>query len=270
MVRSKHSILNRNESSKQTSARYRDDVESNAHSNGNGNGNSNSNIRRRFKNAISSIVEDQRRVRMKQKLVDGIDHQSLEAFRKSPEELKEISNKKIRRFYEDQNERLNDWLEVDTIVKHLADDVIDSFDPHDEDQDGIPEGGALQGTDERIEPFLPQEERERRQKDRKYTKWAININVIANIILLIAKIVAVFFSQSLSLIASLADSALDLLCTLIVWTTNRLVASRIAPLSKRFPVSPTCASLGISANCIQIGRKRLEPIGILVFSIVSP
>jgi len=34
--------------------------------------------------------------------------------------LKEIKDKKVRRFYEDQNERLNDWLEVDTLVRHVA------------------------------------------------------------------------------------------------------------------------------------------------------
>lgn len=62
------------------------------------------------------------------------------------------------------------------------------------------------------------------------------VNVIANIILLIAKIFAAFFSGSLSLIASLVDSALDLLCTIIIWTTNRLVAWKISGLAKRFPV----------------------------------
>jgi divalent metal cation (Fe/Co/Zn/Cd) transporter len=63
---------------------------------------------------------------------------------------------------------------------------------------------------------------------------------------------AAYYSSSLSLIASLVDSALDLLCTIIVWTTNKLVAWRINRLSRRFPV----------------GRRRLEPIGILVFSII--
>lgn len=76
--------------------------------------------------------------------------------------------------------------------------------------------------------------------------------MIANIILLGAKIVAVFFSSSLSLIASLVDSALDLLCTLIIWTTNRLVSWKLSSLQKRFP----------------IGRRRLEPLGILVFSVI--
>lgn len=78
------------------------------------------------------------------------------------------------------------------------------------------------------------------------------VNVIANILLLAAKCMAAYYSSSLSLIASLIDSALDLLCTVIVWTTNRLVKWQINRLSRQFPV----------------GRRRLEPIGILVFSVI--
>lgn len=63
---------------------------------------------------------------------------------------------------------------------------------------------------------------------------------------------AAYYSSSLSLIASLVDSALDLLCTAIVWVTNKLVQWRINRLSRQFPV----------------GRRRLEPIGILVFSVI--
>jgi divalent metal cation (Fe/Co/Zn/Cd) transporter len=48
------------------------------------------------------------------------------------------------------------------------------------------------------------------------------------------------------------DSALDLLCTVIIWTTNKVVGWRLTRLKKKFPV----------------GRRRLEPIGILVFSII--
>jgi len=103
-----------------------------------------------------------------------------------------------------------------------------------------------------IYAFLPDDEKKRREKAEWKAKWAININVIANIILLIAKVVAAFSSGSLSLIASLVDSALDLLCTLIVWTTNRLVSWRLSALQRKFPV----------------GRKRIEPLGILVFSII--
>ena len=130
--------------------------------------------------------------------------------------------------------------------------MLDSMNP-DADHDGIAERqGGLQTSNERIEELLPQETREKRRKEARQAKWTININVLANIILLIAKFVAAFYTDSLSLIASLVDSALDLLCTLIVWTTNRLVAWRLSGLKRRFPV----------------GRRRLEPLGILVFSII--
>jgi hypothetical protein len=161
--------------------------------------------------------------------------------------------KKIRRFYENQNQRLDDWLEVNAIVKALADDILESFDPRDDNGDGVAEGGGgLQDTEGCVEPFLPEEEQEKRRIARRNAKWAININVVANIILLIAKAVAALYSSSLSLIASLVDSALDLLCTGIVFTTNKLVQWHLGSLRRKFPV----------------GRRRLEPLGILVFSII--
>jgi hypothetical protein len=78
------------------------------------------------------------------------------------------------------------------------------------------------------------------------------INVAANVLLLVAKVIALFFTPSLSLIASTTDSALDLLCTLIIWTSNTLVRWRLHSLQRKFPA----------------GRRRLEPLGILVFSVV--
>jgi len=171
----------------------------------------------------------------------------------SSTQLKKIKNKKLRKFYEEQNDRLDDWLEVNAIVKALSDDILESFDPRDDNGDGIAEaGGALQDTQGCVEPFLPQEEQDKRRLARRNAKWAIYINVTANIILLIAKGVAALSSSSLSLVASLADSALDLLCTAIIFTTHKLVGWRLSRLRKKFPV----------------GRRRLEPLGILVFSII--
>ncbi|KAK3671049.1 hypothetical protein LTR78_009010 [Recurvomyces mirabilis] len=206
----------------------------------------------RFRDAANTALEDQRREEMKEALMGGINRDNLEEFRKSDEELKGIKNKKVRKFYENQNESLNDWLEVDALVKAVADDVLESMDP-DPDKDGDNErGGGLQQEGGNIHSFLPEDEKERRQTAEKKAKWAININVIANIALLAGKIAAVFSSGSLSLLASTVDSALDLLCTLIVWTTNRIVAWRLKTLQRKFPV----------------GRRRLEPLGILVFSIL--
>ena len=147
---------------------------------------------------------------------------------------------------------LNDWIEVDSLVMAVTAGVLDSMDP-DADHDGVIEhSGALRDAGENVEQLLPEDEREARRKANKKARWAININIIANVILLTAKVIAAFKSNSLSLIASLVDSALDLLCTLIVWTTNRLVGWRLNSLQEKFPV----------------GRRRLEPLGILVFSII--
>lgn len=227
--------------------------------------------RPRFKDVVKAAVHDDFHAKLKRKLRDGVDRDAVEKYRKSILELKEIKNKKVRSFYEQQNERLNDWLEVDTLVMSMADDVLDSMNPQDADGDGVAElGGALKKSKGDIDPLLPEDERERRKTGERRAKWAINvrsseanttimrstdrlqINVVANIVLLIAKIVAAFASSSLSLIASLVDSALDLLCTLIIWTTNKLVQWKIRQLRHKFPV----------------GRRRLEPLGILVFSII--
>lgn len=163
-----------------------------------------------------------------------------------------MKSKKIRQYYKTQNARLDDWLEVDTIVEAMADDIMDSMNP-DADHDGINDHeGGLQTAHENIEELLPGEVREQRAHDKKVARRAINVNVLANILLLIAKGVAALSSSSLSLIASLLDSALDLLCTVIVWSTNRLVSWRLDKLKKTFPV----------------GRRRLEPVGILVFSVI--
>ncbi|OAL02552.1 hypothetical protein IQ06DRAFT_245103 [Phaeosphaeriaceae sp. SRC1lsM3a] len=207
----------------------------------------------RFRDAIKQTMYENRANDMKRKLIDNVDHELLEKYRKSDESLKCVPNKKLRAFYEEQNNRLDDWLEVDMVVSSLADDIVDSMHPRDTDGDGVAEDrGPLGISGETLEPFLPEDERERRRKSAKHVKWAININVIVNILLLAAKGVAAIWSSSLSLIASLVDSALDLLCTVIIWVTNRLVGWRLSRLKKKFPV----------------GRRRLEPIGILVFSII--
>ncbi|KAK4890817.1 hypothetical protein LTR27_010518 [Elasticomyces elasticus] len=237
------------------------DLESGLHevANGNTNGNHhNGNAKPRpkvwsFKDAANTALEDKRRDDLKKALLTGINRDELEKFRKSDDELKAIKKKPVRKFYEEQNNRLNDWLEVDAIVMAVADDVLESMDP-DPDHDGIYERNneGLHTTGGNIADFLPEDEKERRRKEGQRAKWAININVVANILLLAGKLAALSSSGSLSLLASTVDSALDLLCTLIVWSTNRIVQWRLNSLKAKFPV----------------GRRRLEPLGILVFSIL--
>ncbi|MCJ1396394.1 hypothetical protein MMC18_009284 [Xylographa bjoerkii] len=78
---------------------------------------------------------------------------------------------------------------------------------------------------------------------------AIYINLAANLVLLIGKIVVIVLTSSLSVLASLVDAALDFLSTAIVWTTTKLISRKD---QREYPV----------------GRRRLEPIGVLVFSVI--
>jgi hypothetical protein len=79
--------------------------------------------------------------------------------------------------------------------------------------------------------------------------FAIYLNLAANTILLILKIIVTVLTSSVSVLASLVDAALDFLSTGIVWTTTRLIARR-------------------DQYAYPIGRRRLEPIGVLVFSVI--
>ncbi|KAK4690472.1 hypothetical protein P7C71_g6326, partial [Lecanoromycetidae sp. Uapishka_2] len=78
---------------------------------------------------------------------------------------------------------------------------------------------------------------------------AIYINFAANIILLAGKIAVIVLTSSLSVLASLVDAALDFLSTIIVWTTTWLISHQ-------------------DQYSYPVGRRRLEPIGVLVFSVI--
>jgi len=78
---------------------------------------------------------------------------------------------------------------------------------------------------------------------------AIYINLVANIVLLAAKIAVIVLTDSLSVLASLVDAVLDFLSTAIVWVTTYLIGRQ-------------------DQYAYPIGRRRLEPVGVLVFSVV--
>ncbi|KAI4254882.1 MAG: hypothetical protein LQ352_002853 [Teloschistes flavicans] len=78
---------------------------------------------------------------------------------------------------------------------------------------------------------------------------AIYINLIANAVLLAGKIAVIVLTSSLSVLASLVDAALDFLSTGIVWTTTKLISRQ-------------------DQYAYPVGRRKLEPIGVLVFSVI--
>lgn len=85
----------------------------------------------RFSDIGNLARHDDFHAQLKRKLKDGVDRSEFEKFRKGQAELSKIKDKKIRAFYEEQNERLNDWLVVDNLVMSMADDVLDSMNPRD-------------------------------------------------------------------------------------------------------------------------------------------
>jgi cation diffusion facilitator family transporter len=98
-------------------------------------------------------------------------------------------------------------------------------------------------------PEIPGFEDDSVESGDRIVQVAIYVNLAANVILLAGKIAVTIMTSSLSVLASLVDAALDLLSTAIVWTTTRMIATQD---QYQYP----------------IGRRRLEPIGVLVFSII--
>ena len=87
-----------------------------------------------------------------------------------------MNNKRVRAFYESQNQKLDDWAEVDGLVGALADDVVDSTDP-DADLDGdINTDTPLYRTNHDVEAYLPSEQHERRARNRRVAGRALNVS----------------------------------------------------------------------------------------------
>lgn len=105
---------------------------------------------------------------------------------------------------------------------------------------------AEDGVQDVMPAWTPEEEAD--SGDRIVT-IAIYLNLVANTILLLLKIVATVLTSSVSVLAALVDAVLDFLSTAIVWTTTRLISTED---QYKYPA----------------GRRRLEPIGVLVFSVI--
>ncbi|XP_074576888.1 metal tolerance protein 5 [Curcuma longa] len=97
--------------------------------------------------------------------------------------------------------------------------------------------------------FLPGMSKEELEKLAKSEALAIRLSNIANMVLFAAKVYASIRSGSLAIIASTLDSLLDLLSGFILWFTAFQMKSRNP---YKYP----------------IGKRRMQPLGILVFASV--
>lgn len=100
-------------------------------------------------------------------------------------------------------------------------------------------------------PILPWLEEAEVDSDDPIVTLAIYVNLVANVILLVGKLVVILSVPSMSVLASLVDAVLDFLSTAIVWTTTRLISTS-----------------NKDAHNYPVGRRRLEPLGVLVFSVI--
>ncbi|KAL2137057.1 hypothetical protein VTI74DRAFT_9663 [Chaetomium olivicolor] len=101
----------------------------------------------------------------------------------------------------------------------------------------------------RLKPEIPWLEDDVVDSDAPIVTLAIYVNFVANAILLAGKIAVIISVPSVSVLASLVDALLDFLSTIIVWLTTWLIRKQD---QYRYPV----------------GRRRLEPLGVLVFSVI--
>ncbi|KAJ5072825.1 cdf divalent metal cation transporter (eurofung) [Anaeramoeba ignava] len=106
---------------------------------------------------------------------------------------------------------------------------------------------------------LSEEEKDKKKKaipdqaeKSKLMKRKIRVSFACNVFLVCAKWISVFFSQSLTVLASAIDSVLDILSGFIVYLTERFINRKKVNDRYRYPV----------------GKWRMEPIGILIFSAV--
>ncbi|XP_017642774.1 metal tolerance protein 11 isoform X1 [Gossypium arboreum] len=97
--------------------------------------------------------------------------------------------------------------------------------------------------------FIPRMSKEERERLARSETLAIRISNVANMVLFAAKVYASVRSGSLAIIASTLDSLLDLLSGFILWFT---AFSMSTPNPYQYP----------------IGKKRMQPLGILVFASV--
>ncbi|PQE12733.1 cation diffusion facilitator 10 protein [Rutstroemia sp. NJR-2017a BBW] len=98
-------------------------------------------------------------------------------------------------------------------------------------------------------PEIPGVEDDSVESGDRIVQIAIYVNLAANTILLAGKIAVIVLTSSLSVLASLVDAALDFLSTAIVFATTRMIERQD---QDKYPV----------------GRRRLEPIGVLVLTVM--
>ncbi|CAI7600185.1 unnamed protein product [Penicillium glandicola] len=208
---------------------------------------------------------------------------------KSPEALKDLP-KAIRKYHERNNGLISQYLYIDRLLdSSLPHNLIEdyngcnhhvagngTFQPSLEDNQEAPEPNpkierikrtphnlyripdettplvqSPGADDSPSEPFPDLESHGGMSPDdeERVINMAIRINFVANVALLASKIAIMAMTSSMSMLAGLVDGVLDFLSTVIVWVTTIMIRRQDR---NRYPIS----------------RRRLEPISVLIFSVI--
>lgn len=195
-----------------------------------------------------------------------------EALHKDQDVIDTLKNKALKEFYTHQNEIIDRYEEIDQMlgtgfqIDMLREYGSDLHEIHSHGESLHRERSSESGPTPPKQPKLaprqgvPYKVDEESalltglssDKHNRLVMLAIYVNFVVNILLLIGKVIVALLTNSLTIIASLVDSILDFLSTAIIWTSSRLVSVRDWKTKHLYPV----------------GRSRLEPIGVLVFSVL--
>ncbi|KAK9318615.1 cation efflux family-domain-containing protein [Lipomyces starkeyi] len=161
------------------------------------------------------------------------------------EQLRKMPYRK-RKFYEQQNDLIERYIEIDCLLdSDVSHTMIQQYSQESRSRRGV----VPANIDEEGQLYLTADARD---EYSGIVTLAIMVNFLINVFLLAGKAAIVLLTHSISVIASLVDSALDFLCTTIIWFSTSMIESSSASTKFLYPV----------------GRTRLEPLGVLIFSII--
>ncbi|KAG1122135.1 hypothetical protein G6F42_011766 [Rhizopus arrhizus] len=185
----------------------------------------------------------------------------FESHRISDDQLKNCSNKRVRKFYEHQNSMISRFVQVDRVVNSLQKGEAPSSNYYgsiagDEERGFQDENGNTMTLDVGAGENQPLVSSRSSTPDFESTKspmWiihlAINLSFLANIALFVTKIILAWYSGSMALLASAFESFLDIVSNAIIFFTVRIIRQ------KNYYTYP-------------VGKSRMEPLGIIVFAVV--
>ncbi|KAI8059488.1 hypothetical protein BC940DRAFT_362143 [Gongronella butleri] len=172
------------------------------------------------------------------------------------EQVNAIRNKQVKKFYEQQNEMIDRFLQVDQVIEALKTGVR----PSDygtlsrtasrDEEEGV---GAEGADDATVHSALLPNSNNNNTNSNKSPMWiihlAINLSFLVNVTLFASKVVVALYSGSMAILASAFESFLDIVSNAIIFFTIRVIRH------KDFYEYPA-------------GKSRMEPLGIIVFACI--